>query len=263
MEFKGKIAFITGGANGIGLETAQQFVQGGAKVCLVDIDEQKGNEAQARIGSKSSLFIKSDVTDSFQIKKAVDACVEKFGAINFLINNAGIIRYNNAMTCPEAEWDLVMNVNLKSYFLAAKYTLPHIKKNVGGVIVNVASAQSFISSANMVHYTTAKTALLGFTRSLAIDFAPDVRAVAVCPGTVDTPMARNAWASADDPEKVHQESKQMHLLNRIAQPCEIAGLITYLCSSKSAFITGQAFRIDGGLGISVPGSVEEQIEFSH
>ena len=153
-----------------------------------------------------------------------------------------------------------MNVNLKSYFLTAKYTLPHIIKNDGGVVINVASAQSFISSANMVHYTTSKTALLGFTRSLAIDFAPRVRAVAVCPGTVDTPMARNAWSTAGDPEKIHEESKAMHLLNRIASPAEIADLIVYLCSKKSAFITGQAFRIDGGLGISVPGSVKDEME---
>jgi NAD(P)-dependent dehydrogenase (short-subunit alcohol dehydrogenase family) len=256
MEFKEKVAFITGGANGIGLETAKQFIQEGGKVCLLDIDEERGNEAQEKFGRESALFIAADVTDSTQLQKAVDACVEKFGAIHFLINNAGIIRYNDAVTCPEEEWDLVMNVNLKSYFLAAKYALPHIIKNAGGVVVNVASAQSFISSANMVHYTTAKTALLGFTRSLAIDFAPVVRSVAVCPGTVDTPMARNAWATSDDPEKVHLESKQMHLLNRIAQPGEIASLILYLCSEKSAFITGQAFRIDSGLGISVPGSIK-------
>lgn len=260
IELKDKIALITGGANGIGLATAQQFAEAGAKVCLLDIDKSKGAEAQEKIGN-DALFIECNVTDPLQIQRAVEICVQKFGTIHYLVNNAGIIRYNNAITCPEEEWDLVMNVNLKSYFLMTKYALPVIMKNDGGVVVNVASAQSFISSANMVHYTTSKTALLGFTRSLAIDFAPAVRAVAVCPGTVDTPLARNAWATSRDPEKVHEESKKMHLLNRIAEPNEVAGLILYLCSAKAAFITGQAFRIDGGLGISVPGSVEEKMEY--
>jgi NAD(P)-dependent dehydrogenase (short-subunit alcohol dehydrogenase family) len=127
----------------------------------------------------------------------------------------------------------------------------------GGAVINVASAQSFISSSNMVHYTTAKTALLGFTRSIAIDFAPAVRCMAVCPGTVDTPMARNAWAESNNPGKVHQDSIDMHLLKRIATPEEIGELIAYLCSDKAAFMTGQAVRIDGGLGIAVPGSVED------
>ncbi|MBS1747360.1 MAG: SDR family oxidoreductase, partial [Bacteroidetes bacterium] len=236
------------------------FVQEGAKVCFVDIDETEGKEAETMLEHSSACFLHCDVTDSQQIERAVNICINKFGTIHFLINNAGIIRYNNAITCPEEEWDLVMNVNLKSYFLTTKYVLPYICKNQGGVVVNIASAQSFISSANMVHYTTSKSALLGFTRSIAIDFAPEVRAVAVCPGTVDTPMARNAWAQDEDPERLHEESKSMHLLNRIAQPEEIASLILYLCSDKAAFITGQAFRIDGGLGISVPGSVEEKIE---
>ena len=255
IDFKGKIALVTGGANGIGLATAQLFAEAGAKVCILDIDKEKGIEAREKIGN-AALFIECDVTNSLQIGQAIEKCVRKFGTIHYLINNAGIIRYNDAVTCPEEEWDLVMNVNLKSYFLMAKFALPVIMKNKGGVIVNVASAQSFISSSNMVHYTTSKTALLGFTRSLAIDFAPAVRAVVVCPGTVDTPLARNAWATSSNPEKVHEESKKMHLLNRIADADEVAGLILYLCSSKAGFITGQAIRIDGGLGISVPGSVE-------
>jgi NAD(P)-dependent dehydrogenase (short-subunit alcohol dehydrogenase family) len=254
MQFKDKVVFITGGAKGIGLETARVFLNEGAQCAIIDIDEKEGVKAQQELG-KSCLFIPCDVSVSAQVEKAVEKTVNYFGRLNFLINNAAIISYANAVTCSEEEWDKIMDVNLKSAFLCSKFAVPQMLKAGGGVVINVASAQSFISSSNMVHYTTAKTALLGLTRSIAIDFSPLVRCMAVCPGTVDTPMARNAWAQSENPQQIHQDSIDMHLVKRIATPGEIAELISYLCSDKASFMTGQAIRIDGGLGISVPGSV--------
>lgn len=251
-----KAALITGGAKGIGLAAAKKFLSEGIKVILLDNDEEEGKTVAAQLG-ESCFFMSCDVSKSDQIRKSAEAGAAKFGRIDYLINNAGIIKYADAVTCTESDWDEVMNVNLKSAYLCSKYVLPVMLRGKSGVIINVASAQSFISSANMVHYTTAKSALLGLTRSIAIDFAPHVRAIAVCPGTVDTPMSRNAWSMADDPNAVHQDSINMHLLKRIGQPEEIAELIFFLCSEKAAFITGQAIRIDGGLGINVPGSVSE------
>jgi NAD(P)-dependent dehydrogenase (short-subunit alcohol dehydrogenase family) len=256
MSLQNKTAFITGGAKGIGLAAAQIFIREGANAVIADVDIAEGEKAAAILGSRC-FFIHADVSNAASVQKAVAAAKEKFGSIHYLVNNAAIIRYSNAATCSEEEWDLVMNVNLKASFLCCKYILPVMQQQQYGVVINVASAQAFISSANMVHYTTAKTALLGFTRSVAVDFAPHIRCMAVCPGTVDTPMARNAWATATNPEKVHQDSIDMHLVKRIAQPDEIGELIVYLCSDKSKFMTGQAIRIDGGLGIAVPGSVEE------
>lgn len=250
---KPKVALITGGAKGIGRATAEIFVREGSQVILVDTDEEAGYAVQKRL-NRNALFLKADVSDASAVRQAVETGAAHFGGLDYLVNNAGIIRYATATTCAEDDWDRVMNTNLKSAFLCAKYAIPFMQQR-GGVIINVASAQSFISSANMVHYTTAKTALLGLTRSLAIDYAPHIRTVAVCPGTVDTPMARNAWATADDPEGVHQESIDMHVLQRIGTPQEVGELIVFLCSDKAAFITGQAIRIDGGLGIAVPGSV--------
>ncbi|GAB3222319.1 SDR family NAD(P)-dependent oxidoreductase [Spirosoma arcticum] len=251
-----KVALITGGAKGIGRATAEIFVREGDKVILVDTDEEAGNELQERL-NRDALFLKADVSNALAVQRAVETGAAHFGGLDYLVNNAGIIQYATATTCVEDDWDRVMNTNLKSAFLCAKYAIPFMQQRGGGVIINVASAQSFISSANMVHYTTAKTALLGLTRSLAIDYAPHIRTVAVCPGTVDTPMARNAWATADDPEGVHQESIDMHVLQRIGKPQEVGELIVFLCSDKAAFITGQAIRIDGGLGIAVPGSVNQ------
>lgn len=124
----------------------------------------------------------------------------------------------------------------------------------GGVIVNIASVQSFVSQGNVAAYTTAKTAILGLTRSIAVDYSPKIRCVAVCPGTIDTPMLREAIALSPDPEEVLQESIDMHLTKRIGTPDEVAGLIAFLCSEQAGFITGQAIRIDGGIGITIPGS---------
>ena len=254
MQITFKVALITGGAKGIGRATAEIFVREGNRVILVDTDGEAGQNVANQL-HPHALFLNADVTDAGAVQQAVETGAAHFGCIDYLVNNAGIIRYASAVTCTEADWDAVMNTNLKSAFLCAKYAIPFMQQQNGGVIINVASAQSFISSANMIHYTTAKTALLGLTRSLAIDFAPHIRTIAVCPGTVDTPMARNAWATTDDPEAIHQESIRMHPLQRIAKPEEVGELIVFLCSDKAAFITGQAIRIDGGLGIAVPGSV--------
>ncbi|QLE02206.1 glucose 1-dehydrogenase [Galbibacter sp. BG1] len=255
-DLKNKTVVITGGAKGIGLSTAEVFIREKASVIILDIDEEAGIKAEDKLGS-NALFVKTDVTNSEAIKLALNKGLEKFGNIHHLVNNAGIIHYANAVTCMEEDWDRVMNINLKSYYLMAKYTVPIMKKNTGGVIINVGSAQSFISSANMVHYTTAKSAVLGLTRALAIDFAPEIRCLSICPGTVDTPMARNAWAEASNPEQIHQDSIDMHVLKRIAKSEEIAEMIVFATSNRCAFMTGQHIRVDGGLGIQIPGSVEE------
>lgn len=259
MSFKDKVALITGGANGIGLATAEIFIREGARVVIADRDVQAGIYAAKKLGNQC-LFVNTDVSKPLEIRDTTAKIFKHLGRIDFLINNAAIIKYATAETCTEEDWDEVMSVNLKAPFLFAKHIIPIMKTNGGGVIINVASAQAYISSSNMVHYTTAKSALLGLTRSLAIDFAPSIRAIAVCPGTVDTPMARKAWATSPDPEAVHQDSIDMHLLKRIGKPEEVGELIVFLCSEKATFITGQSMRIDGGLGINVPGSVSEVYE---
>lgn len=256
MSLQNKVALVTGGAKGIGLASAEIFIREGAQVIILDKDEPAGKKAKDQLG-KNCFFSPTDVTQAEDVRNTIQKGVTHFGRLDFLVNNAGIISYANAVTCSIEEWDLIINTNLKSAFLCSKYAIPFIQESGGGIIINVASAQSFVSSPNMVHYTTSKSALLGFTRSLAIDFAPSIRSVAVCPGTIDTPLARNAWATSKNPEVVHQDSIDMHILKRIGQPEEIGEMIVFLCSDKCTFITGQAIRIDGGLGIAVPGSVEE------
>ena len=203
---------------------------------------------------KRCLAITCDVSLEYAVRNAMQAITEHFGSIDFLINNAGIQRYGSVTETSLADWDLVMNVNLKSIFLCAKYAIPFMQAANKGVVINVASVQAFVTQHQVAAYTTAKSAILGLTRSIAVDYAPAIRCVAVCPGTIDTPMLRNAIALSENPEKVFEECENMHLSKRVGTPEEVAELVMYLCDDKSSFITGQAIRIDGGLGITILGS---------
>ncbi|MDX1418457.1 MAG: glucose 1-dehydrogenase [Rubricoccaceae bacterium] len=252
MRFSDRIAVVTGGAKGIGAATAALFAREAARVAILDTDEA-GAETAADLG-EAARFVRCNVADGAEVERAFQEVQDALGGVDVLVNNAGIQRYGTVTQTDEALWDEVLDVNLKSAFLCARQALPAMQARGGGVVVNVASVQAFISQQNVAAYTTSKTALLGLTRSIAVDYAPAVRCVAVCPGTVDTPMLRWAVNESPDPDEVMREVHEMHPVKRIATPEEVASLIGYLCSDDAAFITGQAFRIDGGLGLSIGGS---------
>ena len=253
MNYQDKTVVITGGAKGIGLATAKLFYDAGANVVVLDIAADTSN-----INDKRWLFLQCDVSNETQVKTAFENISKQFDSIDFLVNNAGIQRYGTVTETPMDEWDLVMSINLKSYFLCAKYALPLMQEKQKGVIINVASVQAFLSQQKVAAYTTAKSAILGLTRSIAVDYAPHIRCIAVCPGTIDTPMLRDSFALSPDPDEVMQECVDMHLTKRIGTPKEVAELIMYLCDDKASFITGQAIRIDGGLGITIAGSKKDK-----
>jgi|TARA_Y100000031_G_scaffold25370_1_gene27329 NAD(P)-dependent dehydrogenase (short-subunit alcohol dehydrogenase family) len=252
MSFENVKVVVTGGAKGIGGACVEAFMEGGAKVCILDID-QAGQEFADSLGN-DTFFIHCDVSKEDEVKTAFRKIEKKIGAVEVLVNNAGIQSYSTVTETTEEEWDLIMNVNLKSAFLCSKYAIPMMLEKKKGCVINVASVQSFISQKNVAPYTTSKTALLGLTRSIAVDYAPNIRSVAVCPGTVDTPMLRNSIQESPNPDEVLEECNEMHLVKRIGSSNEVAELITYLSSDKASFITGQAIRIDGGLGITIAGS---------
>ena len=252
MKYISKTIVITGAANGIGAACAKLFYDEGANVALLDTETEAN-----KIKSKRWLYLQCDVSNEEQVKQSIQKINRKFGVINFLINNAGIVRYGTVTEMSLKEWNTVMGVNLTGMFLCAKYVLPSMLENKAGVIINVASVQAFVSQEKVAAYVCSKTAILGLTRSIAIDYAPHVRCVAVCPGTIDTPMLRNAAQLSPEPDKVIQESIDMHILKRIGSPKEVAALISFLCSDDAGFITGQSIRIDGGLGIKIEGSKKE------
>ncbi len=251
MNYQHKTVVITGAAKGIGAACAHLFLDSGANVALLDL------AFPTQLSDEKSLSIVCDVSNEDQVKQAMEKIEDHFGSIDYLVNNAGIQRYGAVTETSSDEWDLVMNVNLKSIFLCAKYAIPSMVKNKKGVVVNISSVQAFVSQHNVSAYTTAKTAILGLTRSIAVDYAPSIRCVAVCPGTIDTPMLRDAVALSLNPAEVMEECINMHLTKRIGTAEEVAELVKYLCDDKSAFITGQAIRIDGGLGITILGSKKD------
>lgn len=248
-----KHVVVTGGAKGIGAACVKEFQELGARVSYIDTDFEYGVALQKRMGP-GTAFYHGDVSSATEVQQLIRQIKSDTGDVDVLVNNAGIQRYATVTDTSEDEWDLVMNINLKSAFLCAKYIIPSMQKQGKGAIVNVASVQAFISQQNVAAYTTSKTALLGLTRSIAVDYAPHIRCVAVCPGTVDTPMLRSSFALSPDPEEVYEECVDMHLSGRIGTPSEVAGFIAYLASDRAGFITGQAFRIDGGLGVMIGGS---------
>jgi NAD(P)-dependent dehydrogenase (short-subunit alcohol dehydrogenase family) len=252
MEFAAQVAVITGAAKGIGAATARVFQREGANVILLDIDTAA--DQVARSLGEFGMFVQCDVGRAADVDAAFDAIARRFGHVDILVNNAGIQHYGTVTETTEAQWDRVMSVNLKSAFLCARRAIPLMSSRPRGVVINLSSVQAFVSQNQVAPYTTSKTALLGLTRSIAVDYAPKIRCVAVCPGSVDTPMLRDAIAKSPNPQEVYDECMQMHPVKRIGSAEEVAELILYLCGPHAGFITGQAIRIDGGLGLSIGGS---------
>jgi len=252
MQLEGKTAVVTGGSKGIGSACVRVLHAEGAAVAIFDIDD-KGSELAAELGERA-IYIHCDVSKEPEVMAAMEEVNSRLGGPDILVNNAGIQRYTTVTETTEDEWDLVMNVNLKSAFLCAKHAIPHMQARGAGVVVNISSVQAFISQKTVAPYVTSKTALLGLTRSIAVDYGPQVRCVAVCPGTIDTPMLRDAIQLSPDPEAVYQECNDMHLVKRIGTPEEVAALVLLVAGPQGGFFTGQAIRIDGGLGVTIAGS---------
>ena len=251
-EFTGKHVVVTGGVKGIGRACVDVFIRDGASVSILDIDPAGAN---LEAGSAGQIrFFLCDVSQFSAIENSISGAIKHFGDIDVLVNNAGVNRYATVTETSEEEWDFVMNVNLKSAFAASKFAIPSMIKRGGGVVVNVSSVQAFLSQSQVAAYTTSKTAMLGLTRSIAVDYGPRIRCVAVCPGTINTPMLQAAIRESPDPDEVFRECEEMHLVKKVGDPVEVGEFIAFLASSKASFMTGQAFRIDGGLGVSVGGS---------
>lgn len=257
MRFDGKTVVVTGGALGIGRGVCELLAERGANVAILDRDEAAGNELLDQImqsGGKA-VFHPLDVSKFEDVAAAVNASAEAFGSVNALVVSAGIQRYGTAVTTDDSQWNEVLDVNLKGAWNAAKAAIPHIQKaGGGGSIVNVSSVQALASQQNVLAYTVSKHALIGLTRSMAMDFAKDnIRANAVCPGTVDTPMLKWAASLDPNPQSVYDACNAMHPLGRIAQPREIAEVVAFLAHESSSFVTGAVWTVDGGLLTQIGG----------
>ncbi|MEM0286149.1 MAG: SDR family NAD(P)-dependent oxidoreductase, partial [Candidatus Methanomethyliaceae archaeon] len=228
-----KIAIITGAAKGIGKEIAIKLAERDFNVIIIDIDE-KIFEVEKEIGQKA-LAIKCDVSNFNEVKKAVNEVINKFNRIDVLVNNAGIYPFKSFLEMTEEDWDKVMNVNLKSIFYFTKMVLPKMIEQNKGKIINIASiAGSIVGFPNLVHYSASKAAIVGFTKSLALEVAKyGITVNAISPGPILTPGTM-AFG-----EKMYEQIKMSIPLGRWGKPEDVANLVAFLASDDSDFITGQ------------------------
>lgn len=256
MRFDGKTVLVTGGALGIGRAVCEIVAERGGAVSIIDVDQAAGEELCSTIedaGGKAA-FTRVNVVSFEEIQAAAEATNAKFGSINSLVVSAGIQRYGTAVSTDDKQWNEVLNVNLKGAWNAARAAIPFLRSAGGGTIVNVSSVQALASQQNVLAYTVSKHGLLGLTRSIAMDFAKEnIRANAVCPGTVDTPMLKWAASLDPNPQSVYDACNAMHPLGRIARPSEIAEVVAFLAHESSSFVTGAIWTVDGGLLTQIGG----------
>jgi NAD(P)-dependent dehydrogenase (short-subunit alcohol dehydrogenase family) len=251
--FDGKVIIVTGGALGMGKATALEFAREGGSVVIADINEAAGTAAldQLRAAGGAGLFVRADVSSAADSQRVVRETVAAFGGVDVLFNNVGIQppdSYLRAEDTPEEVWDRIMNVNLKSYYLMAKYCLPEMRRRGGGVIINNASVQGLQSMPGVPPYAASKGGVLSLTRQLAVDYAAEgTRVVAICPGTIDTEMVRAVAAQeGGDVEETLRRYGRSHPLGRIGTGQDIANAVLFLASDRASFITGDYLCVDGG-----------------
>ncbi len=245
-KYTGKVAFVTGAANGIGRATALAFAREGANVVVADVSEQGNQETAHMIEElgKRAIAIKCNVTQAEDVKAALSKTIETFGRLDFAFNNAGVEQKNTATAkIEESEWDRIVNINLRGVFLCMKYEIPLLLKQ-GGAIVNTSSGAGVIGIKGGAAYTAAKHGLIGLTKSAALDYASqNIRINAVCPGYIDTSMMdRFTGGTPEGREQVISEEP----IGRMGQPEEIANAVVWLCSDASSFVVGHALVVDGG-----------------
>ncbi len=243
MRLENKVVFISGGARGMGAVEAKLFTSEGAKVVIGDVLEEDGRRTEAEIneGGGECLFVRLDVTSESDWQRAISATVARFGKLDVLVNNAGILRTERVEETTGELWDLVMDINGKGVFLGTKHAIPEMRKAGGGSIINLSSVAGLVGSAESAAYHASKGAVRLFTKSTAIQYAGEgIRANSIHPGTIETPMTARFL------ETNRQDRLDKTPLGRLGRPEDIAYGALYLASDESSFVTGSELVIDGG-----------------
>jgi NAD(P)-dependent dehydrogenase (short-subunit alcohol dehydrogenase family) len=250
MKLRGKVAIVTGAASGIGQASAVTFAREGAKVVAVDVDQRRGEETLEiiRAGGGEAVFDPADVSSEAEVDRMIRDTITRWGRIDILFNNAGVVLVLPLEETSEAEWDRVMSINLKAPFLAIKHVVPHMRRGGGGVILNTGSIGSMVGQLKTPAYIASKGAIALLTKSLALDYGRDrIRVNCLCPGITDTPMLREHHGNTPEGEAKIRRRISRVPLGTILKPEDLARAALYLVSSDSEGVTGITHIVDGGL----------------
>lgn len=241
MRFQDKVVLVTGGAAGIGLSTAEAFAAEGAKLAICDVNPEAGEEAVKSLGADAS-FYKVDVADSQSVSGWMDQVSERYGQIDVLVNNAGITRDGLVMRLKEADWDLVIDINLKGTFNCIKSVSKVMMKQRSGRIVNVASVVGVMGNPGQANYVASKAGVIGLTKTVARELAPrGITVNAIAPGFIETDM------TAVLSDKVKDAMLATIPLGRAGSPKDVADVVTFLSSDAASYLTGQVLHVSGGM----------------
>lgn len=244
MSLKDKIALVTGGAQGIGKIVGEELARDGAHVVLGDVNlegaQKSADEIKANGGSASAVEL--NVTDAGAVQKSFDSISKEFKMVDILVNNAGVTRDGLLMRMKEADWDLVLSINLKGAFLCSQQAVKQMMKQKSGTIVNIASIVGLMGNAGQANYSASKAGLIGLTKTTAREVASrGIRANAIAPGFIDTAMTQVL------DEKVRERLIEQIPLSRLGLPEDIANCVSFLVSERASYITGQVLSINGGM----------------
>jgi len=246
MRLADKVAVITGAGSGIGRATALLFAEEGARVVVVDINEDAGQQTVAAIRGQGgeALFLQADVSKAADAEEMVSQAVSTFGRLDVLVNNAGILRMGSVTDTSDDDWRAVLGVNLDGVFFCSRAVVPQMRRQGGGCIVNIASGAGLAGVPRQAAYGVSKGGVVLLTKQMALDCEQDnIRVNAVCPGAVDTPLMQIIFDEEKDPAAARQEYEASLPLGRMLDPREVAYQVLFLASHKSYFMTGQCLIV--------------------
>ena len=243
---KGKVGIVTGAGSGIGRACAIALAKEGARVALVGRRQDHVEKVSREIGDLA-VALPADISKTNEITRLLDETVGRFGGLNFLVNNAGVLHAGNAEQVTEEQWDHTFNLNVRSVWLLSRAALPHMRKAGGGSIINMASVLGIVGARNRAAYASSKGAMVQLTKCMAIDYGQEnIRVNAICPSFVETELTAHLVEHAADARSFLHERTAAHPIGRLGRPEDIAGLAVYLASEESSWVTGAIMPVDGG-----------------